>query len=90
MQADKIYLGLTRQPMLFGVPFYFALWNIVATLVLFLNYGLLSFILGFIVHTIFYSLSIYDPYYLDILLIKYFYLFFRRDILLTKKKKYYS
>ena len=90
MQADKFYLGLTRQPTLFGVPLYFALINFLINIFLFLHYGFITLIILCIIHSIFYGNSINDIFYLNILYKKFIHLTFRRDFLITRKKKYYS
>ncbi len=89
MQGDIVFLGLTRPVMLFGVPFNFAVMEFIGTFILYMWFGWIFAVLGVLVFIFSYYMSTQDSYYLTILAVYYMNLFFRKDIIVTVKKKYY-
>lgn len=72
LEADMVFLGLTRPPMLFGVSYTFAGMNFFICLMAFIafNQGLGTFLLLPVVHMIGYYFSAKEPLFLELIMIK--------------------
>ena len=71
VQADMLFLGLTRPPMLFGVSYMFALMNFmicITTYILTTNF--IYFISVFPIHMIGYYICSKEPLFIDLFLIR--------------------
>jgi type IV secretion system protein VirB3 len=71
VSVDPVFLGMTRPPMIWGVPFRSFVLNGAVTTIVFLAWNdLRGFLLFFPVHVIAYLLCLRDPRIFDLLFVR--------------------
>jgi len=69
--VDPVFLGMTRPPMLFGVPYMSCIFNFLFTTIAFVLAGnLLMFLVAVPIHGVAYLLALKDPRIFDLLLVR--------------------
>ncbi len=71
VQRDPLFLALTRPSMLFGVPYTYALANVMLWMMVYINTkSFLHLIFGMVgVHLVGYYISAYEPRFMEIFMI---------------------
>lgn len=68
LQADPLFVGLTRPPMLFGVTYSAMILNLVATVEVFILTRNLLWLLAFVpIHAVLWVVCLYEPRFFDLL-----------------------
>ncbi len=71
LRTDPLFVGLTRPTMIFGVSLFFALLNIMVTIVLFIQSpGIKILFIAVIVHLIGYLMCFKEPRFIELYLNK--------------------
>jgi type IV secretion system protein VirB3 len=71
IKQDSLFLGLTRQPMLFGVTYNYVFLNMFGTLIYFIassDFKIVIFSVGF--HAMSYMICLREPLLLDLFILK--------------------
>lgn len=71
VQRDPLFLALTRPAMLFGVPYVYAMMNMLIFLLVFINTKDFTIVIfgATVVHLIGYYISAYEPRFMEIFMI---------------------
>ena len=72
ISSDPLFIGLTRQPLILGVSLHYALFNMIACTVLFIQSSSIKvFLFGLVIHGVGYYLCFKEPRFMQLYMKKY-------------------